>query len=140
MTLNASDFSRELQTKLFGEVTRKKAKRNVGEETFASQCIQYRLPTVTPQYQFAKSMGRKFSADFAFVEYQLLIEIQGGIWRGGGGAHSHPMNLSRDIEKQQHAAFLGFHVLPFTPEQVKSKHAIDWTSRTLFKLGWRPAT
>lgn len=129
-------FSRDLQSTLFAGGKRKKV--NSGEANFYSQCVQYQLPVVTPQYQFAKAMGRKFSADFAFVEYQLLIEIQGGIWRGGGGAHSHPLNLARDIEKQQHAALLGFLVIPFTPEQVKSKHAIDWTSRTLFKLGWRP--
>jgi very-short-patch-repair endonuclease len=111
---------------------------NRGETTFAFQCEVRKLPKVEPQYQFAKSMGRRFTADFAFVEYELLIEINGGIWRGGGGAHSHPTNLARDVEKHQYAARLGWLVLPFTPEQVKSGHAIDWTMQTLWKLGWRP--
>jgi very-short-patch-repair endonuclease len=129
-------FSRDIQAQLFGDGKRKKV--NAGEQNFLAQCIRYRLPKVEPQHQFAKAMGRKFSADFAFIEYQLLVEIQGGVWRPGGGAHSHPSNIDRDIEKQQYAALLGFHVLPFTPQQVKSKYAIDWTSRVLYKLGWRP--
>ena len=134
--LRAHDFSRDIQAKLFGV---KGHKLNSGEQTFLSQCVQYQLPKVEAQYQFAKPMGRKFSADFAFVEYQLLIEIQGGVWMQGGGAHSRPANIDRDIEKQQHAALLGFLILPFTPQQVRSKHAIDWTTRVLFRLGWRPA-
>lgn len=117
----------------------KQPKFNAGESGFAFQCKQFKLPRVEPQFPFAAAMGRKFSADFCFVDYQLLIEIQGGIWRPGGGAHSRPENIDRDIEKQQHAALLGFLLLPFTPQQVESRFAIEWTSQVLYKLGWRPA-
>lgn len=117
----------------------KQPKVNVGEANYAFQCKAFKLPRCDEQFLYAASMGRRFRADFCFVDYQLLIEMQGGIWRPGGGAHSHPINLQRDIEKQQHAALLGFLVLPFTPQQVKSGFAIDWTSQVLYKLGWRPA-
>lgn len=116
----------------------KQPKLNRGEANYAFQCKAFKLPRLEIEFAFAAPLGRKFRADFAFVEFQLLIEIQGGIWRGGGGAHSHPQNLDRDIEKQQHAALLGFLLLPFTPQQVKSGFAIDWTSRVLYRLGWRP--
>jgi very-short-patch-repair endonuclease len=119
---------------------KKLPKLNSGEANFLFQCNAFKLPKVESQFQFAKPMGRRFTADFAFLEYELLIEINGGIWRAGGGAHSHPSNLARDLEKHQYAARLGFLVLPFTPEQVKSGYAVDWTMQTLYKLGWRPTT
>ncbi len=126
------------QGALFSKV--KTPKINSGEANYAFQCKAFKLPRVDEQFRFAVQLGRRFTADFAFVDYQLLVEIQGGIWRPGGGAHSRPQNLDRDIEKQQHAALLGFLILPFTPQQVKSGFAIEWTQRVLFKLGWRPTT
>lgn len=126
------------QGALFGKA--KAPKVNVGEASYAFQCKAFKLPRVEEQFLFAKPLGRRFTADFAFVEYQLLVEIQGGIWRPGGGAHSRPAGIDRDIEKQQHAALLGFQVLPFTPEQVKAGFAIEFTQRVLYKLGWRPTT
>lgn len=116
----------------------KRPKVNVGERTYAFQCKTLRLPTVTEQYLFAKPLGRRFTADFAFVEYQLLVEIQGGIWMGGGGAHSRPQSIQRDVEKQQLAVLLGYYLLPVTPAEVKNGYAVDLTQRVLFKLGWRP--
>lgn len=108
------------------------------EELLAFQIRAYKLPEPHEQYRFAQSLGRQFSADFAFVQHRLLVEVQGGIWREGGGAHSHPLNLERDIEKQQHAALLGWFVVPVTTDQVQKGEAIALLMRVLMARGWTP--
>ena len=98
-------MTRELDLRRSGEMTVresvgrriKAAKNETFEREFAFQCQAYRLPSWHEQYPFAASLGRKFRADFAWPEYQLLVEVQGGIWRRGGGAHSHPIDIERDI-------------------------------------------
>lgn len=132
--IRVSDLSPRLQKQMFPGG--KKPKVNRGEEAFALQCRQFQLPPFREQYYFAKSIGRKYTADFAFLEFDLLIEIQGGIWTRG--AHGHPTGLKSDIEKQQHVAFLNFVMLPFTPDQIlESRFAIEWTIRVLKQLGWK---
>lgn len=114
------------------------AASNLNAETdFAFQLRKHRLPAFKAQFPFAAPMGRKYLADFCFVNYQLIIEIQGGVWMPGGGAHSRPSNIQRDIEKQQHAVLLGYFVLPFQPEDVRSEKAIQWTIRALHTMGWK---
>ncbi len=111
---------------------------NVAEELFAFQCASARLPAIVPQFLFAAPLNRRFLADFAFPAYKVLVEINGGIWRPGGGAHSRPANIERDIEKAQYAALLGYLVLPFTPREVRKGRALTWTERTLKARGWTP--
>lgn len=106
------------------------------EDLLAFQIRAFKLPDPHEQYRFAQSLGRQFSADFVWPAYQLLLEVQGGIWRAGGGAHSHPLNLERDIEKQQCAALLGLLVLPVTTDQVKKGEAIVLLQRVLIARGW----
>lgn len=74
------------------------------------------------QYRFIE--GRKFSADFAWPRYRLAVEVQGGIWRKGGGAHSHPTMIERDIEKIQVGLTNGWAILPVTSDQVKRGEAL----------------
>lgn len=113
-------------------------KANAGEDLFRFQCRALKLPPPVEQFEFAASMGRLFRSDFAFTEYQLLVEIQGGIWLKGGGAHSRPLKIAGDIRRQQYAVRLGYFLLPFTPDEVVSGHAIEWTQEVLHHLGWRP--
>jgi hypothetical protein len=109
------------------------------EDLFAFQCRAMKLPEAAEQFRFALSLEREFRADFAWPKYWLLIEIEGGIWRRGGGAHSHPVSIERNIEKHQHAALLGYIVLPILPEEVTNGKGIELTMRTLIARGWQPA-
>jgi len=129
-TLPAEAFARE----------GRKRKQKRFEEEFAFQCRAFKLPPPIEQYYFAKSLGRRFTADFAWPQYRLLVEVQGGIFRPGGGAHSHPLNVERDIEKAQYIALLGLMLLPITPKNLKSGLAIELTQRILVLRGWRPNT
>lgn len=89
------------------------------------------------EYHFAKGLGRDFRADFGFPCFSLLVEVQGGIWRRGGGAHSRPANIERDIEKAQYAAILGYTLLPVTPADIKSGQAMYLINSLLLQRGLR---
>jgi hypothetical protein len=60
---------------------------------------------------------RKWKFDLAWIN-KIALEIEGGIWREGGGAHSRPANIIRDIEKYNAATLLGWRVLRCVPEKL----------------------
>jgi hypothetical protein len=138
-TVKVSDLPPDLRRKLLGDVKKAAPKdaENEGQNLFAFQIKAMKLPPAVQQFKFAESMGRKFTADFAWhPEYRLLVEINGGVWMKGG-AHSMPTHIERDMVKLQHATLLGFSMLAFTPDDVFSGHAVDWTAKTLERLGWK---
>jgi len=136
--MRASDLPPDLRRKLLGEVKKApKPEENEGENLLAFQIKAMKLPVPLRQFKFAGALGRKFAADFCFVEYKLIVEVSGGIWMKDGGAHSRPQKIELDFERQQYAAYLGFLMMAFVPDDVFSGHAIDWTAKTLGRLGWR---
>ena len=65
--------------------------------------------TFLVEHQF--HLYRKFKFDFAIKEIKIAIEYEGGIWLEGGGAHSRPANIERDIEKYNLAQEQGWTVI-----------------------------
>lgn len=90
---------------------------------------------VVAEYKFHPE--RKWRFDFAIPALKLGIEIEGGIWRGRGwgsktannpgGAHSHPTNILRDIEKQNAATMLGWRLLRLSENEIRSGESIRMT-------------
>lgn len=105
------------------------------EDTLAFQVRAFRLPEPRRQYVYAEDLGRKFRADFAWPAHRLLVEVQGGIWRKGGGAHSRPKGIEMDITRAQHAAALGWLWCPVTTDQVTNGQAVQWIVRVLQRIG-----
>lgn len=62
---------------------------------------------------------RKFRADFAVPDLQLVVEVQGGIWRAGGGAHQRS-GAERDCAKSLAAAAAGWLVLPISTTMLRN--------------------
>lgn len=65
---------------------------------------------------------RKWRADFFITGTNILIEVEGGIWNGG--RHTRGKGFIADMEKYNAAAVMGFKVLRFDTQQVKSGLAI----------------
>lgn len=65
---------------------------------------------------------RNWRADFLITGTKILIEVEGGIW--SGGRHTRGKGFIADMEKYNAAAVMGFKVLRFSTEQVKSGSAI----------------
>lgn len=96
------------------------------------------MPQAARQYHWARELDRKFCADFAFPVQRVLVEVQGGIWRPGGGAHSGGAAIEKDIEKAQYAARLGWCWVPVTEKDIGSGHALIVIQSVLERLGWKP--
>jgi very-short-patch-repair endonuclease len=97
------------------------------EETLFSQITMVGLPI--PQREFRFAPPRRYRADFAYPEKMLLIEVEGGIWTNG--AHVRGGHYQSDCEKGNLATILGFRVLRFTGEMIKSGVAINMIERVL---------
>ena len=98
------------------------------EAEFLNQLKQVGLPRPDEsEYMFAKEIGRKWRADFAYTSIRLLVEIEGGEWVNG----RHNRNLRGDAEKYNSAVLLGWRVLRFTGSMLKSGQAIDTMERVL---------
>lgn len=65
---------------------------------------------------------RNWRADFLITGTKILIEVEGGIW--SGGRHTRGKGFIADMEKYNAAAVMGFKVLRFDTQQVKSGLAI----------------
>lgn len=72
---------------------------------------------------------RNWEYDLWLPEANLIVEVEGGIYRPGGGAHSRPANIMRDIEKYNELVLHGIWLLRVTPTQVKNGQALDLVER-----------
>jgi very-short-patch-repair endonuclease len=104
-----------LNQHLFKEVREKKARRPSKhvlwmEEALTDWCKEkgYTLKT---EHRFNPT--RKYKFDFAILELMIACEFEGGIWMKGGGAHSRPAAIERDIHKYNLAQSDGWDVLRF---------------------------
>jgi very-short-patch-repair endonuclease len=72
---------------------------------------------------------RMFRLDFAWPDVKLAVEIEGGIYRGGG--HTSVKGLMRDIEKSNLLTMDGWRLLRFHGDQVKSGEAVALIAQAL---------
>jgi very-short-patch-repair endonuclease len=72
------------------------------------------LPEPTTEYKFHSE--RKWRFDFAWPEFRVALEVEGGIWIGG--RHNRGRGFKKDMEKYNSAARLGWRVLRFEPSQL----------------------
>lgn len=83
------------------------------------------IPRPQPEYRFHPH--RRWRFDYAWVDQQVALEIEGGIWiktkDGGHGRHNRPVGFTNDMEKYNAAVILGWKVLRVTPEQISNGYA-----------------
>lgn len=121
-----------------GAVKGRRRDQSEAEDLFDFQCRAFQLPVYHRQFRFAREIGREWRADFAFLEAKLLVEIDGGIWTRG--AHGHPLDITRNMEKRNDATLLGWWLVSFPTHEIKSGEPIAFVQRVLAKLthGKRP--
>ncbi len=85
------------------------------------------LPLPELEYQFHPT--RRFKADYAWPAQKLIVERQGGVWAKAGSrakkAHTEPMAILRDYEKNNLAQLAGWTYLQYTPEQLDKGLVIE---------------
>ncbi len=67
------------------------------------------------ELEFKFHPDRRYRADLAIPSEMILVECDGGIFRKGGGAHTSPTSVLRDMEKSNLAHSLGFTTFRCTP-------------------------
>jgi very-short-patch-repair endonuclease len=85
------------------------------------------LPEPEREYRFHPT--RKWRLDFAWPVRMLAVEVEGGVYRGGG--HSSVAGIKRDIEKSNALALGGWRLLRFHGDQVRSGEATEIIKRAL---------
>jgi hypothetical protein len=124
---------------------RAKALKKKPNDIFAEQLKEKRIAHVReyelPAYHLTpkKQEQAYWHLDFAIIELEpmFFVEIQGGIWRRGGGAHSHPIDIERNMRKHNDTVRRGFTFLQFSSDDVKNETAIAWLVTFMAERGWR---
>lgn len=109
------------------------------KKTKASDSINFKaleqvfrgLKLATPVAEHRFHPTRKWLFDYAWPEEKVALEVEGGIWRKGGGAHSRPANIMRDIEKYNAATVLGWRVIRCTPQTLFNNLTIEMVRQLL---------
>lgn len=97
-------------------------KQSKGERIFITRWLQLGDPEliINPEYHFAKAFAkteRDWRFDFAWIEYKVAVEIDGGVWTGG--RHVRGQGFEDDLEKINRAIELGWVVLRYTPQMIE---------------------
>ncbi|UBX51233.1 endonuclease domain-containing protein [Acinetobacter pseudolwoffii] len=111
-------------TKPKGRSKRPKVKgEKVPNEFEAKLARELKTLKIEFEQEFEFHPKRKWRADFHLIDKKILVEVEGGIW--SGGRHTRGKGYLGDMEKYNAATMMGFQVIRFSTEQVKSGLAIQ---------------
>lgn len=96
---------------------------NTDTRIFLADLSELGIPEPVKEYPFAKPL-RVWRADFAWPEYGLIVEIEGGVWTKG--RHITPEGFLEDKNKYNAMAILGWKLMRFTPTEVRKGIAARW--------------
>lgn len=132
VTVDASgvvlDYQRPKPTpaqRIVGESDRRRLERRLWREL---ELAGLPLPDEL-EYQFARSIGRRWRSDGYYRAAQLLVEVDGGTWVQG--RHNHPSGFEEDCRKLSAAAGLGYRVIRVTGAMIASGEAVSLIQRAL---------
>ena len=109
-----------------------KKERVVSEgEAVLSQHLRAHNISFEQEFQF--NADRKWRADFHLIGMGILIEVEGGIW--SNGRHTRGKGYLGDLDKYNAATMMGYQVIRFSTEQVKSGKAIEQIEKMVGDLG-----
>lgn len=121
-------------TRSKGRSTRPKVKgAKIPNEFEAKLARELKTLKIEFQQEFEFHPKRKWRADFHLVGKKILVEVEGGIW--SSGRHTRGKGYIGDMEKYNAATMMGFQVIRFSTDQVKSGHAIQQIEKMVGDLG-----
>lgn len=89
------------------------------------------LPEPVREYRFHPV--RKWRFDLCWPDRLIAAEADGGVW--SGGRHTRGAGFSKDCEKTNEAAALGWRVLRFTADMLRDGRALAVLDRVLREEG-----
>lgn len=85
------------------------------------------LPAPIAEYRF--STERRWRFDFAWPEFHVALEMEGGVWLGG--RHVRGSGFLKDMEKYNAAVIAGWRVLRCTPSTLTVAATMDMLGAVL---------
>jgi hypothetical protein len=84
------------------------------------------LPPVSTEFKFASHIryedkrgierSRQWAFDFAWPIHKIALEVEGGIWLGGG--HNRGRGMTKDMRKYNTATILGWRIIRVEPKEI----------------------
>ena len=102
------------------------------EEQLALLIDDAGLPVPECEHRFHQT--RRWRFDFAWPEYKVSCEVEGGIW--SGGRHVRGRGFQKDCTKYNEAALAGWIVIRVTAHHIETGKALVWLRRALTERGW----
>lgn len=94
---------------------------------FPSVCASLGIPRPVAEHRFAPP--RRWRFDFAWPDYMIALEVEGGAWIQG--RHTRGSGFVKDLEKYREAACLGWRVLRCTPSELFTERIARDVKRAL---------
>ena len=86
-----------------------------------------RLPEPLAEFRFAPP--RRWRLDFAWPEYKLALEVEGGVWTRG--RHVRGKGFVRDMEKYNTLCVMGWRLLRVAPADLHTQATADMIRKSL---------
>lgn len=96
-------------------------------EMFPAACEAHGLPR--PVAEFIFNDRRKWRFDFCWIEQNVALEVEGGVWTQG--RHNRATGFIADMEKYNEAAIAKWRVLRCLPQDVESGKVFALLGRAL---------
>jgi very-short-patch-repair endonuclease len=96
------------------------ARRRKLEDLFEHQLLAHGLPK--PEREFRFDAVRRWRFDFAWLEFGIAVEVDGGTL--SRGRHVRPQGFEADAEKMNAATTAGWKVFRYTSTHVRSGYAV----------------
>ena len=84
-----------------------------------------------PELEHRFHSVRRFRFDFAYPGYKLAIEVEGAIFKQGGGRHNRGAGMKTDMVKYNLANEMGWRVLRYMPQQIAMLDTVKQIKRTI---------
>lgn len=101
--------------------------RSNAEQALETLLRWNKLPA--PQAEVRFHPQRRWRLDFAWPQYRLAVEVEGGAFVAG--RHVRGAAFEADCEKANEALLAGWRVLRVTPRQIEDGRAVEWIRRAL---------
>ncbi|WP_347473246.1 DUF559 domain-containing protein (plasmid) [Acinetobacter thermotolerans] len=134
-SISLAEYKKKYVNKAVNRDKTKRKRRRGKVESEGEQTLSLQLKALKIEFEreFQFFPKRKWRADFHLVGKKILIEVEGGIW--SGGRHTRAKGYLGDMEKYNAATMMGYQVIRFSTEQVKSGLAIQQIEKMVGNLG-----
>jgi very-short-patch-repair endonuclease len=105
---------------------------NIDGKSDVEEALAFQIHSVglsMPKRQYLFHPVRKWQADFCWLDWMLMVEVDGGTWKNG--RHTRGAGYAEDRIRDAEAVLLGWRVLRFTTDQVVDGTALKYIEAIL---------